>query len=148
MSAYNLEQLYRAVIMDHYKNPHNKGLKNDENYHKVHLNNPSCGDDMFVEIKIENGVITDIRHDGHGCSICCSSASVMSETLKNKEITEANKIINDFFGMVKGDDVKDPDSMGEAVAYMGVRQFPARIKCATLSWKAAEKAISEVENNE
>lgn len=142
--SYNLEELYRAVIMDHYKNPHNKGLLGTDGYHKVHLNNPSCGDNMFVEIKIEDGIVKDIRHDGSGCSICCSSASVMSETLVGKTVEEALKITNEFYDMVKGTDVKDPDELGEAIAYMGVRQFPARIKCATLSWKAFEKACDEV----
>lgn len=143
MSSMSIEDLYRVVIMDHYKNPHNKGLVDDANYYKVHLNNPSCGDDMTVEVKLENGLVSDIKHDGHGCSICCSSASVMSEVLKDKTIAEANTIINDFYGMVKGEEVKDEESLGEALAYMGVRQFPARIKCATLSWKAIEKAIKE-----
>lgn len=148
MSSFNLEQLYRAVIMDHYKNPHNKGLIDDDSYYKVHLNNPSCGDDITVEVKLTDGIVTDIRHDGHGCSICCSSASVMSEIVKGKKIDEANEIINSFLGMVKGDEVKDDESLGEAIAYMGVRQFPARIKCATLSWKAVQRAINEVETNE
>jgi len=73
-----LENLYRQVIMDHYKNPYNKGLVQDPSYFTVHLHNPSCGDDMTVQLKETNGVITDIRHQGTGCSICCSSASVMS----------------------------------------------------------------------
>lgn len=146
MSNINLEQLYRAVIMDHYKNPKNKGLIEDANYYKVHLNNPSCGDDMNVAIKIEDGKIVDIRHDGHGCSICCSSASVMSETLKDKTIAEANALIQDFYVMIKGQAVDSLDDLGEAMAYTGVSQFPARIKCATLSWKACEQAIKEVTN--
>ena len=73
-----------------------------------------------------------------------SSASVMSDVLTGKTVEEAKKIINDFYEMVKGNDDIDEDSLGEAIAYMGVRQFPARIKCATLSWKAIEKAIEEV----
>ena len=67
----DLNTLYRTVIMDNYKNPKNKGLKKSSDYHFVHLNNPSCGDDMNVEILIKNGKVEDIRHDGHGCSICC-----------------------------------------------------------------------------
>lgn len=146
MDNHNIEQLYRAVIMDHYKNPKNKGLIDDVGYHKVHLNNPSCGDDMNVCIKVENGKIKDIRHDGHGCSICCSSASVMSETLKGKDVGEAKEVIGEFYEMIKGADVTDKmeNDLEEAVAYTGVSQFPARIKCATLSWKAIERAIEEV----
>ena len=140
----DLTALYRAVIMDNYKNPKNKGLKHSDGYHFVHLNNPSCGDDMNVEILIDNGIVVDVRHDGKGCSICCSSASVMSEQLKGKTVTEAKAIIQDFYEIVKGEEPKDEEALGEAIAYMGVRDFPARIKCATLSWKAVEQAILEV----
>ena len=137
----NLEQLYRQVIMDNYKNPKNKGLIDDESYTHVHLKNPSCGDDMKVCCKITGDVLTDIRHDGHGCSICCSSASVMSELLKGKKVSTAKAIINDFYEMIKGNEIEDEEIMDEAIAYKSVSQFPARIKCATLSWKAIEEAI-------
>lgn len=142
----DLTTLYRTVIMDNYKNPKNKGLKKSDEYHFVHLNNPSCGDDMNVEILINDGKVVDVRHDGHGCSICCSSASVMSETLKDKTVAEAKALINDFYELVKGEMPKDEEALGEAIAYAGVKDFPARIKCATLSWKAIEQAITEVEN--
>ncbi len=142
----NLEQLYRAVIMDHYKNPQNKGLVKEDGYHFVHLNNPSCGDDINIEVKVIDGVIKDVRHDGTGCSICCSSASVMSETLKNKTVKEASNLVDNFYKMIKGEQITDEvsEELGEAIAYTGVSQFPARIKCATLSWKAFERALLEV----
>lgn len=141
----DLNTLYRQVIMEHYKNPKNKGLKKSDPYHLVHLTNPSCGDDMRVEVVVKDGVVEDVRQDGKGCSICLSSASVMSELIKGKTVVEAEKIINDFYGMVKGEEPKDEEALGEAIAYMGVRDFPARIKCATLAWKCVEKAIDEVE---
>ena len=84
-----LEMLYRQVIMEHYKNPRNKGLLNDPNYRTLHLKNPSCGDDITIQSKINNNNIIDIRQDGTGCSICCSSASVMTETLKGKTVDNA-----------------------------------------------------------
>lgn len=143
----DLNTLYRAVIMDNYKNPKNKGLVGSDKYHFVHLNNPSCGDDMNVEILIEDGIIKEVHHDGHGCSICCSSASVMSETLKDKKVEDAKKLIYEFYELVMGKAPENEEELGEAIAYMGVKDFPARIKCATLSWKAIEKAISEVEKN-
>ena len=97
----NLESLYRQVIMDHYKNPRNKGLyENNDEYVTIHLNNPSCGDDINIQVKIVDGKIVDIRHQGIGCSICCSSASVMSETLKNKSVKDAKRITNNFFEML------------------------------------------------
>jgi nitrogen fixation NifU-like protein len=144
----DLTTLYRAVIMDHYKSPRNKGLIKQSPYHFVHLNNPSCGDDMNVEILVENGYVKEVHHDGRGCSICCSSASVMTETLMGKTVEEARELIADFYELVKGEEPKNEEALGEAIAYMGVKDFPARIKCATLSWKAVEKAINEVETHE
>ena len=138
----DLKTLYRQVIMDNYKNPKNKGLTHDDKYKFIHLNNPSCGDDMNVELLIEDGIIKDVRHDGHGCSICCSSASVMSETLKGKTVDEAKEIIIDFYELVQGVEPKNEEALGEAIAYQGVSDFPARIKCATLSWKAIEAVIN------
>lgn len=141
----NLEQLYRQVIMDNYKNPKNKGLILSPDYTNVHLKNPSCGDDMHVCCKVNGPTIVDIRHDGHGCSICCSSASVMSGLLKGKSVSEAKDIINDFYEMVKGNEIDDEERMDEAIAYKSVSQFPARIKCATLAWKAIEEALKQNE---
>ncbi|UKI50281.1 MAG: SUF system NifU family Fe-S cluster assembly protein [Clostridium sp.] len=139
----DLQELYRMVIMDHYKNPHNKGLVDLDGYKKLHLNNPSCGDDMTVEVKLNGDVIEDIRQDGHGCSICCSSASVMSELLKGKTKEEATKLVEKFYAIVTGASVDNEDELEEALAYKGVSQFPARVKCATLAWKAFERAIKE-----
>ncbi len=144
----DLNTLYRTVIMDHYKNPKNKGLKNTDPYHLVHLTNPSCGDDMRVEIVVENGRVIDVRQDVKGCSICLSSASVMSELLIGKTVEEAKDIIQSFYSMVKGEELPDEDKLEEAIAYKGVRDFPARIKCATLAWKCVERAIDEVEHHE
>ncbi len=133
----NIENLYRQVIMDHYKNPRNKGLKG---YPKAHIKNPSCGDDITMEALIEDGVIKEVRHQGSGCSICCSSASVLTETLKGKTVEEGKKLIQDFYSMIKGEDVENED-LEEALVYQGVSKFPARIKCATVSWKALERVL-------
>lgn len=136
--------------MDHYKNPRNKGLIGDAGYHNVHLKNPTCGDDVTVSIKVNDKVIEDIRHEGIGCAICCSSASVMSETLVEKTFHEAMNITKNFYEIVKGEDIDDEldeDAMGDAFVYAGVSQFPARIKCATIAWKAFEQGIEEVKNS-
>lgn len=134
----NIENLYRQVIMDHYKNPRNKGLKG---FPKAHIKNPSCGDDITMEALVEDGVIKEIRHQGSGCSICCSSASVLSETLKGKKVEEAKKLIEDYYAMLKGEDI-DNEDLEEALVYQGVSKFPARIKCATVSWKALERVLN------
>jgi len=132
----DLDNLYRQVIMDHYKNPRNKGLSDDERYHKLHLKNSSCGDDIYIQVLIEDNMIKDVRQNGTGCSICCSSASVMSEVLKGKTLDEANEIIEDFYNIIKGEEPKNEDSLDEAIVYQGVSKYPARVKCATLAWKA------------
>ncbi|MCF7932396.1 MAG: SUF system NifU family Fe-S cluster assembly protein [Acholeplasmataceae bacterium] len=137
----NIEQLYRQVIMDHYKTPRNKGLVSNPSYMTVHLTNPSCGDEMTVQIHLLDGIVVDIRHQGTGCSICCSSASIMSETLKDKKTTDAMSTIHEFYEMIKGMPYNSEILKGDVLAYQGVSQFPARIKCATLAWKAAELGI-------
>lgn len=144
----NIEQLYRQVIMDHYKNPKNKGLVGDSNYLTIHLNNPSCGDEMTVQMKVEDGIISDIKHQGTGCSICCSSASVMSQTLKGQSMDHANEIIKEFYELIKGYPYNEDILKGDAVVYKGVSQFPARVKCATLAWKAVEQGIHKIKEDE
>ena len=139
----DLQNLYRQVIIDHYKNPRNKGLKG---YKQVHLRNPSCGDDITIEANIENNVLKEIHHEGSGCSICCSSASIMSELLKGKDIATAKKIIDSYYHLIKGEPVEDEDILEEALVYQGVSQFPARTKCALISWKALEQLIGEDES--
>lgn len=134
----SLENLYRQVIMDHYKNPRHKGLKG---YPHIHLKNPSCGDDITIEAKIVEGMVEEINHEGSGCSICCSSASVLSETLSGKSVEKNLDLIDKFYSMIKGDEVEDEEDLEEALVYQGVSQFPARIKCATLPWKALERLL-------
>ncbi len=116
----------------------------DTNYLTSRLNNPSCGDDLTVQVLIENDMIIDVKHEGTGCSICCSSASVMSENLKGKTLEEVRKISQNFYDMLMGSEEFNEDmDMGDAIAYVGVKNFPARIKCATLSYKAIEKLLNE-----
>lgn len=144
----NIEHLYRQVIMDHYKHPKNKGFVADNSYMTVHLNNPSCGDEMTVQLKVQDHKITDVRHQGTGCSICCSSASVMSVTLKDHTLDEAVDILTEFYELIKGYPYNPDILKGDAVVYQGVAQFPARVKCATLAWKAAEQAILKIKEDE
>lgn len=141
----NLENLYRQVIIDHYKNPRNKGLKG---YKNVHYKNPSCGDDITIEAKIEDGIIKEVNHEGVGCSICCSSASVLSELVKGKTTIDALKLIDKYYKMLLGEDIEDEEDLEDAIAYHGVSKFPARIKCATISFKALEELIKGEENEE
>lgn len=137
----NLEILYRQVIMDHYKNPRNKGLLNDEGYRTIHIKNPTCGDDITIQSKLENGIVKDVRHDGTGCSICCSSASVMSETLIGKSIKDARKISETYINMLTNKEYDESVDLEEAIVYKGVQKFPARIKCASIAWKAFDGTL-------
>jgi len=140
----NLENLYREVIMEHFKNPRNKGLVlNDNNYHITHIKNPSCGDDITIGTKVENGVVIDCRHEGSGCSICCASASVLTETMIGKSVDLAEKIANNYLNMVSNQEVDDSIDLEEAEVFVGVRLFPARIKCASISWKAFLETIEK-----
>ena len=141
----NLEVLYRQVIMDHYKNPRNKGLVNDPSYKTVHIKNPSCGDDITVQSKVDGNMVTDVRHEGTGCSICCSSASVLSETLKGKTTEDAMTITSTYLNMLSNKEFDEEVELEDAVVYSGVRKFPARIKCASIAWKAFEGTLEESE---
>ena len=133
-----LERMYREVMQDHYKNPRTKGLIGfDISSHK---RNPSCGDDITVELVVEDGVVKDVRQDGVGCLICMSSASVMSEVVKGKKVTEALLIMKNFYNMEMNQEF-DEEILDEAIIYKGVSQFPARIKCACLPWKALGEAL-------
>ncbi len=145
----NMSQLYNEVINDHRKYPRNKGIVDDANYQTIHVRNSSCGDDIEVQAFVKDGVIQDIKQDGTGCVICCSSASVMSEVLKGKTVEEAESIINDFYELIKGNLPKDEDRLEEAIVYQNIHNFPPRAKCATLAWRAmGALLVDKTKNNE
>ncbi|MBE6130898.1 MAG: SUF system NifU family Fe-S cluster assembly protein [Erysipelotrichaceae bacterium] len=134
-----ISDLYNQVLKDHRNYPRNKGLI--DGYKTLKVKNPSCGDDVTVQLNIENGIIKDVRHIGTGCAICCSSASVMSETLKGKSVKVANEIIEDFYELIKGNYPDDEDRLGDAIVYVNIHNYPPRAKCATLAWRAAGAII-------
>lgn len=144
MSFNNLDTLYRQVIMDHYKNPRNKGVLEDGSL-TVNMNNPTCGDRIQLTMNVEDGIVTESRFDGEGCSISMSSASMMTQAIKGKKIEEAIKLSKIFSDMMQGKEYDEDDSidLGDIEALQGVAKFPARIKCATLAWKAMEKGLNE-----
>ncbi len=136
-----LENLYREVIMEHYKHPRNKGLTGSLDSVKSRIKNPSCGDDITVESIVENGIVTSVRHDGHGCSICCASASIMSEIMEAKPVEWARSFANNYLHMVSNQPYDESIDFGEAAAFSGIRMFPARIKCASIAWQAFLETI-------
>ncbi|MFB7158344.1 MULTISPECIES: Fe-S cluster assembly sulfur transfer protein SufU [unclassified Lysinibacillus] len=142
MSFNNLDQLYRSVIMDHYKNPRNKGsIENDAV--TIDMNNPTCGDRIHLTLKVTDGIVEDAKYDGEGCSISMSSASMMTQLIKGKKIEEALELADIFSKMMMGEDYSDKYDLEDVEALQGVSQFPARIKCATLAWKAMEKGVKQ-----
>jgi SUF system NifU family Fe-S assembly protein len=132
----NLENLYREIILEHYKNPRNKGLLSDLTYQTVHIKNPSCGDDITIQTRVDGNTVKDCRHDGKGCSICCSSASVLTETVIGKTSDHARLIANNYLAMVANKEYDHTVDLEEAQVYGGVKQFPARVKCASIAWQA------------
>ncbi|MCL6459565.1 MAG: SUF system NifU family Fe-S cluster assembly protein [Gorillibacterium sp.] len=138
-----LDDLYRRVIMDHYKNPRNRGSFEGEVV-TVNLNNPSCGDRITIQLKMETGIVSDAKFQGEGCSISLSSASMMTDAVKGKTLEEATLMAENFSCMMRG--VEHADFEYEDLeALSGVNKFPARIKCATLAWNAMRKGIEKSE---
>jgi nitrogen fixation protein NifU and related proteins len=161
----DLEDLYREIILDHYRSPRNRGELPSPPAHRIEGFNPLCGDEVIVFLQVDDGVVGDIRITGQGCSISQSSASLMSAAVKGKSVTEARDLIRTFKSMMSihetkldGESSKDSDgaddvdifsvdrgSLGELAALQGVVKFPVRIKCATLSWNALAQGLDEVE---
>ena len=136
-----LDSLYQEVILDHYKHPLNKKL-NPTFTAQVHHVNPSCGDEVTLNVTAEKGIITNITWDGVGCSISQASVSIMSSLMMNKELSEAQTILDEFVALMqsKGSGSPDESVLEDAVAFAGVSQYPARIKCALLGWMAFKDA--------
>ncbi|EEK76465.1 hypothetical protein bthur0013_49620 [Bacillus thuringiensis IBL 200] len=127
--------------MDHYKNPRNNGVLEDSV--TVNLNNPTCGDRIQLTMKVEEGIVQEAKFEGEGCSISMSSASMMTQAVKGKKIEEALQLSKIFSDMMLGKEYDDSIDLGDIEALQGVCKFPARIKCATLAWKALEKGLNE-----
>jgi nitrogen fixation NifU-like protein len=158
----NLEDLYREIILDHYRNPRNRGELPVPPAHKVEGFNPLCGDEIQLYVDVESGQLADVRIGGQGCSISQSAASMMSAAVKGKSVEEARALIRAFKAMMSihenaiGGDGSEAEAeadakaiedvkLGDLEALQGVVKFPVRIKCATLSWNTLAQALDEVE---
>jgi nitrogen fixation NifU-like protein len=139
-----LKELYQQVILDHNKSPRNF-RKIDLSSHSSEGFNPLCGDHVFVYLDIQDGIIKDISFEGNGCAISKSSASIMTAELKGKTIEEAEKVFHEFHDMVMGKltDVDEIESMGKLGVFQGVRDFPVRVKCASLAWHTMHAALHQ-----
>lgn len=136
-----LDNLYQEVILDHYKHPENKGLATSYDA-QVHHINPSCGDEITLNLTLQGQKVSAISWDGVGCSISQASVSIMSSLMLNKELSEAQTIFDEFVALMqsKGSGSPDESVLEDAVAFAGVSQYPARIKCALLGWMAFKDA--------
>lgn len=138
----DLRELYQEVILDHNKRPRNKGRLNDVT-NEAEGHNPLCGDQVHITLHTSNGLIDQIAFEGHGCAISTASASLMTEAVKGKSLEEAEAIFREFQAMVTSPDSEDVhEELGEMIALAGVRDYPVRIKCATLPWHTLHAALA------
>ena len=134
--------LKRSIILEHYQHPKNKGLTNDNRYLKSNTNSESCIDEIDLEVLVENNKIKDIHFDGEACAICTSSTSIMIDTLIDKSIKEANKILDNFENMIEEKEYNE-DILEQAIVYDDIYKQPSRKKCALLPWWGIKKIIKE-----
>jgi len=141
-----LDSLYQEVILDHYKRPQHKGLAATYDA-QVHHVNPSCGDEITLNVTLDGDKVAAITWDGVGCSISQASVSILSELLLGKSVSEAEVVLNNFTELMqsKGTMVGDDVILEDAVAMAGVSKFPARIKCALLGWMAYKDAVVQAQ---
>ena len=139
----NLDSLYQEIILDHYKRPHGAGLR-DPFEAEVHHVNPTCGDEITLRVHLEAGTVSDVSYDAEGCSISQASASVLNDLVVGKPVTEALEVLDSFQALMqgKGQVEADEEILEDGIAFAGVAQFPARVKCALLSWMAFKDATT------
>jgi nitrogen fixation NifU-like protein len=167
MAINDLEDLYREIVLDHYRSPRNRGELPTPPAHRATGFNPLCGDEISLDVIVEDGKIKEVAFSGQGCSISQSSASLMTSAIKGMSVKEARKLTRSFKAMMNihqsslGNDGKDeleeeteeldaseqvnPKDLGELAALQGVVKYPVRIKCATLSWNTLLQALDEIE---
>jgi nitrogen fixation NifU-like protein len=144
-----LEELYREVILDHYRNPRNRGRLDSPDATAQGVN-PMCGDELNIQLKFSDGLVNEVAVEGQGCSISQSSASMMTEAIKGKTREEIDELVSKFRTMMSLDDSDDPgldperpgSVLGDIEALQGVRKYPVRIKCASLGWNTLLEALN------
>ena len=140
------DSMYQEIILDHYKNPHHKGLR--EPYEaEVHHLNPTCGDEITLRVHLDGDAVADVSYDSEGCSISQASASVLTDLLIGKSLTEASSTYDAFVELMqsKGQLEPDEDVLEDGIAFAGVSKYPARVKCALLAWMAWRDAVTQAQ---
>lgn len=140
----NLDELYQTIILDHYKEKHHSGLREPFTAEVLHVN-PSCGDELTLRANVDGDTITDISYCGVGCSISQASTSVMSDLVIGKSVDEALALEREFVEIMhsQGNATPDEERFDDAIAFVGVSKFPARVKCALLAWAAMKDAVAQ-----
>ncbi len=138
--------LKRSIILEHYQNPQNRGLIDDDSYIKINMNNESCIDEVNLMVKVNDGKLSDIRFDGEACAMCISSSSIMVETLIGKSISEVREILSNFINMLDEKDY-NPEVLESAIVYDDTYKQPNRKKCVLLPWWGIEKVLEGLDNN-
>jgi nitrogen fixation NifU-like protein len=140
----DLDNLYQEILLDHYRNPHHKGLREPFEA-EVHHVNPTCGDEVTLRVHLSEGVVQDVSYDALGCSISQAAASVMTDLVIGKTVDEAMQIHGEFLALMQGKGTVEPDEevLEDGIAFAGVAKFPARVKCALLSWMAWKDATTQ-----
>ncbi|MGW2376155.1 MULTISPECIES: Fe-S cluster assembly sulfur transfer protein SufU [Kitasatospora] len=138
-----LDSMYQDIILDHYRNPHGKGLRDGDA--EVHHVNPTCGDEITLRVKLDGAKVTDVSYESQGCSISQASASVLNDLVVGKTVGEAQAVQEAFLELMqsKGQGEGDEEVLEDAVAFAGVSKYPARVKCALLSWMAWKDATAQ-----
>lgn len=138
--------LKRSIMLEHYQNPNNRGLIDDDSYVKINMNNESCIDEVNLMVKVNDDIIEDIRFDGEACAMCISSSSIMVETLIGKSVSEAKNILTNFLNMLDEKEY-DSDVLESAIVYDDTYKQPNRKKCVLLPWWGIEKILNQLNNN-
>ena len=141
----DLQELYQSIILDHNRRPRNYGALEDATVRRQDRN-PACGDEILLEIKLEDNVITDVKFTSEGCAVSRASASIMSQAVKGKSRDEADVLFRQFHELVTGKvkpTVQEARGYGEMAAFSGVSRFPIRVKCASMAWHSLQAALSE-----
>jgi nitrogen fixation NifU-like protein len=137
-----LDDLYRELILDHYRHPRNRGSLSHSTA-KAEGYNPLCGDEIGIELELEDGVIKDVAFTGRGCSISQASSSMMTEAIKGHTPEEALAIASEFKHLMTDADAEASEDLGDLEAFQGVAKFPVRVKCATLAWHVLEEGLEK-----
>jgi nitrogen fixation protein NifU and related proteins len=144
----SLQSLYQQVILEHYRRPRNRGELEDADA-EVHLNNPTCGDEIRLQLRVREGRIEAVRFAGQGCSISQASASMMTQQLQGRSLEEAAAVMARFTELMHGSEEAAGDkTLGDLRALAGVAKFPVRVRCALLAWNALEEATKQATGGE